>query len=104
VAFAAGGDHHQAKLDRRFARSTRDMLDIAECLDLAEAGLKSLVRPWADTTSPAGRMVPTFFAGFVEFERSLINEHPNSAAGPPRKRRAALPSPPALSVDQLALR
>jgi DNA invertase Pin-like site-specific DNA recombinase len=94
VSCAAGGDDHQAKLDRRFARSTRDLLDIAECLDLAEAGLKSLAEPRADTTSPAGRIVLTFFAGFAEFERSLINEHTNSPAGPSRRRRAALSSPP----------
>ena len=35
-------------------------------------GLQSIVGPWADTTSPAGRMVLTVFAGIAEFERSLI--------------------------------
>ena len=35
-------------------------------------GLQSIVEPWADTTSPAGRMVLTVFAGIAEFERSLI--------------------------------
>lgn len=44
------------RLDR-LARSTRDLLDIAERLDAAGAGLRSLAEPWADTTSPAGRMV-----------------------------------------------
>lgn len=36
------------------------------------AGLRSLAEPWADTTTPAGRMVLTVFAGIAEFERSLI--------------------------------
>ena len=33
------------RLDR-LARSTRDLLDIAERLDAAEAGLRSLAEPW----------------------------------------------------------
>jgi DNA invertase Pin-like site-specific DNA recombinase len=56
----------------RLARSTRDLLNIAEQLQAIGAGLRSLAEPWADTTSPAGRMVLTVFAGIAEFERSLI--------------------------------
>lgn len=59
------------RLDR-LARSTRDLLDIAEQLQIKGAGLRSLSEPWADTTTPAGRMVLTVFAGIAEFERSLI--------------------------------
>lgn len=58
------------RLDR-LARSTRDLLDIAERIQTAGAGLRSLAEPWADTTTPAGRMVLTVFAGIAEFERSL---------------------------------
>ena len=61
------------RLDR-LARSTRDLLDIAEQIKEAEAGLRSLAEPWADTTTPAGRMVLTVFAGIADFERSLIAE------------------------------
>jgi len=56
----------------RLARSTRDLLNIAEQLQVIGAGLRSLAEPWADTTTPAGRMVLTVFAGIAEFERSLI--------------------------------
>jgi len=35
------------------ARSTRDLLDIAERIEAAGAGLRSLAEPWADTTPPA---------------------------------------------------
>lgn len=63
-----------SRLDR-LARSTRDLLEIAEQLNEAQAGLRSLHEPWADTTSPAGRMVLTVFAGIAEFERELIREH-----------------------------
>ena len=59
------------RLDR-LARSTRDLLDIAERIQGIGAGLRSLAEPWADTTNPAGRMVLTVFAGIAEFERSLI--------------------------------
>lgn len=59
------------RLDR-LARSTRDLLDIAERIQTAGADLRSLAEPWADTTTPAGRMVLTVFAGIAEFERSLI--------------------------------
>ena len=51
-----------ARLDR-LARSTRDLLDIAEILKEGGTGLRSLGEPWADTTSPAGKMVLTVFAG-----------------------------------------
>ena len=61
------------RLDR-LARSTRDLLEIAEQLRDVGAGLRSLGEPWADTTSPAGRMVLTVFAGIAEFERALIHE------------------------------
>lgn len=59
------------RLDR-LARSTRDLLDIVDHLKMNGAGLRSLAEPWADTTTPAGRMVMTVFAGLAEFERSLI--------------------------------
>lgn len=65
------------RLDR-LARSTRDPLDVAEQLRDAGAGLRSLSEPWADTTSPAGRMVLTVFAGIAEFERVLIHRRTSS--------------------------
>jgi Resolvase, N terminal domain len=48
-----------SRLDR-LVRSTRDLLEIAELLKQAEAGLRSLHEPWADTTSQraGGAMAP----------------------------------------------
>lgn len=57
------------RLDR-LARSTRDLLDIAERIQLVCAGLRCLAEPWANTTTPAGRMVLTVFAGIAESERA----------------------------------
>ncbi len=59
------------RLDR-LARSTSELLRIAERITEKEAGLQSLDGPWADTTSPSGRMIMTVFAGIAEFERTLI--------------------------------
>ncbi|PHV10568.1 hypothetical protein CSQ89_15560 [Chitinimonas sp. BJB300] len=61
------------RLDR-LARSTRDLLELAEILQRANVGLRSVAEPWADTTSPSGKMVLTVFGGIAEFERALIVE------------------------------
>jgi len=88
------------RLDR-LARSTRDLLDIAERLDAAEADLKSLAEPWADTTTPAGRMVLTFFAGVAEFERSLIAERTSAGRIAAKARGVRFGPSPALSAEQI---
>jgi DNA invertase Pin-like site-specific DNA recombinase len=36
------------------------------------AGFRSLSDPWADTTTPHGRLMLTVLGGLAEFERSLI--------------------------------
>ncbi len=69
------------RLDR-LARSTRDLLEIAEQLRDAGAGLRSLAEPWADTTSAAGRMVLTVFAGIADYVEPAIMR--SGAAGPDR--------------------
>ena len=59
------------RLDR-LARSTRDLLNILDAIGKARAGFKSLADPWADTTTPRGKLMVTVLAGLAEFERSLI--------------------------------
>ncbi len=90
------------RLDR-LARSTRDLLDIAEKLKEAGAGLRSLAEPWADTTSPAGRMVLTVFAGIAEFERELIHQRTSSGRVAAKARGVRFGRPPKLTPDQIAL-
>jgi len=90
------------KLDR-LARSTRDLLDIADAIAKAGAGLKSLSEPWADTTSPAGRMVLTVFAGIAEFERELIRERTGTGRIAAMKRGVRFGRPASLSADQTEL-
>jgi len=90
------------RLDR-LARSTRDLLDIAEQLQEAEAGLRSLSEPWADTTSPAGRMVLTVFAGIAEFERALIHERTGAGRATARARGVRFGRPPKLTAEQVVV-
>lgn len=66
------------KLDR-LARSTRDLLETMETIREAGARFQSLSEPWANTTTHAGKMIMTVFAGIAEFERDLIRER--TAAG-----------------------
>jgi len=90
------------RLDR-IARSTKDLLDLAEKLNDAGAGLRSLAEPWADTTSPAGRMVLTVFAGIAEFERELIHQRTSSGRVAAKARGVRFGRPPKLTADQIAL-
>ena len=90
------------KLDR-LARSTRDLLDIVDAVAKAGAGLKSLSEPWADTTSAAGRMVLTVFAGIAEFERELIRERTGAGRAVAMKRGVRFGRPARLSEEQTAL-
>jgi DNA invertase Pin-like site-specific DNA recombinase len=82
---------------------TRDLLDIAEQLKEAGAGLRSLGEPWADTTSPAGRMVLTVFAGIAEFERALIQQRTSSGRIAAMERGVRFGRPAKLEADQIAL-
>ena len=90
-----------ARLDR-LARSTRDLLDIAERIQAAGAGLRSLAEPWADTTTPAGRMVLTVFAGIAEFERSLIIDRTRSGREAAKRRGVKFGPRPTLTPAQIA--
>ncbi|KGD42895.1 MULTISPECIES: recombinase family protein [Burkholderia] len=88
------------RLDR-LARSIRDLLDIVERIRDAGAGLRSLAEPWADTTTPAGRMVLTVFAGIAEFERSLIVERTSSGRAAAKARGTKFGRKPKLESAQL---
>ena len=59
------------KLDR-LARSTRDLLNTLETIAKAGASFRSLGDPWADSTTPHGKLMLTVLGGLAEFERHLI--------------------------------
>ena len=60
-----------SKLDR-LARSTRDLLNTLATISDKGASFKSLGDPWADTTTPHGKLMITVLGGLAEFERHLI--------------------------------
>lgn len=60
------------RLDR-LARSTRDLLQIADTLDQKGVGLKVLEQP-IDTTTPTGKLFFTMLGAFGEFEASIRAE------------------------------
>ena len=87
------------RLDR-LARSTSELLRIAEELEEKNTGLQSLAEPWANTTTPAGRMVLTVFAGIAEFERSLISSRTEEGRRAAQARGVVFGRPPKLRPDQ----
>ncbi|NQY75281.1 MAG: recombinase family protein [Candidatus Margulisbacteria bacterium] len=90
------------KLDR-LARSTRHLLDIVDELNAKSANFCSLGEPWADTTSSAGKIIMTIFAGIAEFERDLIRERTDVGRKRALKRGVQFGRPKKLAADQKKL-
>jgi DNA invertase Pin-like site-specific DNA recombinase len=90
------------RLDR-LARSTSELLRIVERIIEKGAGLQSLDEPWANTVSPAGRMVMTIFAGIAEFERSLILSRTNDGRLAAKARGVTFGRPKKMRPDQQEL-
>ena len=87
------------KLDR-LARSTRDLLEIMEIIREGGGKFQSISEPWADTTSHAGKMIMTIFAGIAEFERDLIRERTGAGREAAKKRGVQFGRPRKLALDQ----
>lgn len=62
----------------RLARSTRDLLDIADHLQKRDADLVSISER-IDTSGATGRLVFTILAALAQFERELIGERTKSS-------------------------
>ena len=63
----------------------------------------SLSEPWADTTTHAGKMIMTIFAGIAEFERDLIRERTGAGREAAKKRGVRFGRPRKLTLDQREL-
>jgi DNA invertase Pin-like site-specific DNA recombinase len=87
------------RLDR-LARSTRDLLETMETIREAGARFQSLSEPWADTTTHAGKMIMTVFAGIAEFERDLIRERTAAGRKAAKSRGVRFGRPPKLNAEQ----
>jgi DNA invertase Pin-like site-specific DNA recombinase len=87
------------RLDR-LARSTRDLLNVLDQVAKAGAGFKSLGDPWADTTTPGGRLMLTVIGGIAEFERELIRARTGEGRARARERGVHLGRHPTLTLHQ----
>jgi DNA invertase Pin-like site-specific DNA recombinase len=87
------------RLDR-LARSTRDLLNTMETINEAGGKFQSLSEPWANTTTHAGKMIMTVFAGIAEFERDLIRERTGAGREAAKQRGVRFGRPRKLNPDQ----
>ncbi|MGC7871540.1 recombinase family protein [Desulfosporosinus sp. SYSU MS00001] len=61
----------------RVSRSTQDMLQLVAEITSKGCHIKSLNESWLDTSSPAGELMLTIFAGLAQFERKLLLQRCN---------------------------
>ncbi len=68
-----------------------------------EAGGKfqSVSEPWANTTTHAGKMIMTVFAGIAEFERDLIRERTGAGRESAKQRGVRFGRLRKLNADQV---
>jgi DNA invertase Pin-like site-specific DNA recombinase len=87
------------KLDR-LARSTRDLLNTLATISEAGAAFKSLGDSWADTTTPAGKLMLTVLGGLAEYERHLILARTSEGRQRAQQRGVRFGRKPKLTVHQ----
>nr|WP_216824516.1 recombinase family protein [Candidatus Fukatsuia symbiotica] len=63
----------------------------------------TLSEPWADTTSHAGKMIMTVFAGIAEFERDLIRERTSAGRVAAKQRGVRFGRPEKMNEEQKLL-
>jgi len=90
------------RLDR-LARSTRDLLETMAAIGEGGAHFQSLSEPWANTTTHAGKLIMTVFAGIAEFERDLIRERTKAGRNAARDRGVSFGRPRKLNPEQAKL-
>jgi DNA invertase Pin-like site-specific DNA recombinase/predicted nucleotidyltransferase len=98
---AAGDVLVVARLDR-FARSTRDLLNILATITGKGAGFRSLGDGWADTTPPHGRQLIAVLGGLAEFEAGLVRARTGEGRKRAKARGVPLGRKPTLTPHQRA--
>jgi DNA invertase Pin-like site-specific DNA recombinase len=89
------------RLDR-LARSTVDLLTTIKAIADKGCLFKSLAEPWADTTTPAGRLILTVLGGLAEFERELIKARTSEGRERAKKAGIRMGRKPILTPHQIA--
>lgn len=87
------------RLDR-LARSTRDLLNTLATVGERGALFRSLGDPWADTTTPHGRLMLTVLGGLAEFERELIRARTGEGRERAKARGVKVGRKPKLTTHQ----
>jgi DNA invertase Pin-like site-specific DNA recombinase len=87
------------KLDR-LARSTRDLLNTLAEIAQRGASFKSLGDHWADTTTPAGKLMLTVLGGLAEYERHLILARTSEGRSRAKQRGVKFGRKPKLTAHQ----
>jgi DNA invertase Pin-like site-specific DNA recombinase len=83
-------------------RSTVDLLTTIKAISDKGCQFKSLTEPWADTTTPAGRLMLTILGGLAEFERELIKVRTREGRARAIKAGIRMGRKPILSPYQIA--
>jgi DNA invertase Pin-like site-specific DNA recombinase len=102
IASLKAGDVLMVTRLARLARSTLDALNILAAVTARGANFKSLREGWADTTTPAGRLMVTIAAGLAEFDREMILERTAEGRQAAKARGGRTGRLPTLSARQRA--
>ena len=81
----------------------RNLLEIVEAISHAGARFQSISEPSADTTTHAGKLIMTIFAGIAGFERDLIRERTGAGRADAQKRGVRFGPPKQMNEDQRKL-
>jgi len=68
LEYVREGDTVMVESYSRFARSTRDLLNLVDQLNKMDVAFVS-IKEQTDTSTPQGKLIMTIFAGLAEFER-----------------------------------
>jgi DNA invertase Pin-like site-specific DNA recombinase len=101
AALSAGDVLVVTRLDR-LPRSTRDVLNVLATVAERGAGFRPLADPWADTTTPHGRLILMILGGLAEFERSLILKRTGEGRARAMARGVRFGRKPKLTAHQVA--
>jgi DNA invertase Pin-like site-specific DNA recombinase len=88
------------RLDR-LARSTSDLLNLMKDLSDRQASFLSLAERWADTTSPAGRLMLTVLGGLAALKREVIKARTAEGRERAKARGVRLGRKPKLTPHQI---